>query len=61
MSEEKKPNIIIKGIKKAGELLFVFVVAFLFSLWIGEKIDCDSTNRFIMQNLWDGGINCPVE
>lgn len=60
MSEEKKPNIIIKSIKKAGEVLFIFVLAFILSLWAGKYLNCESTNLFIMQNLWDGGINCPV-
>ena len=63
MTEEKKPGIVGKAskvIKKIGEVFFIFVIAFLFSLWIGEKIDCERTNRFIMQNIWDGGINCPI-
>ena len=60
MTEEKKPWKITRLIKKVGEIVAVFVLAFILSLWIGEKIDCESTNRFIMQNIWDGGINCPV-
>ena len=63
MSEENKPGIadkFFKLVKKIGEVIFIFVIAFLFSLWAGKHIDCESTNRFIMQNIWDGGINCPI-
>lgn len=63
MTEEKKTGIadkFFKLVKKALEIFFIFVIAFIFSLWLGEKIDCQLTNQFIMQNIWDGGINCPV-
>ena len=58
MNEEKKPNIIYRGFKKILEYVFIFILALIFSIWLGKNIDCESTNLFVMQNLWEGGIGC---
>lgn len=61
MSEEKKISLLTKITTFLKALIVAIIIVMLGSFYLGSVLDCESFNRFVMQNIWDGGINCPVE
>jgi hypothetical protein len=61
MSEEKKETLIGKLIYHVKVLVVAIIIVMLASFFLGKHLNCESFNRFVTQNFWEGGINCPVE